>query len=51
MLHSGCSSKTQFMDQINRRLAFMFLFEFQLQHPDRQLLLFTPQVRRLVMIC
>lgn len=32
-----------FMDQINRRLAFMFLFEFQLQHPDRQLLLFTPQ--------
>lgn len=33
------------MDQINRCLAFMFLLEFQLQHPDRQLLLFTPLVR------
>jgi chromosome segregation ATPase len=31
-----------YMDQVNRRLAFMFLLEFQLQHPDRQLLLFTP---------
>jgi len=33
------------MDGSYRRGCFMYLFEFQLQHPDRQLLLFTPQVR------
>ncbi|KAI7843604.1 hypothetical protein COHA_002846 [Chlorella ohadii] len=32
-----------FMDGSYRRGCFMYLFEFQLQHPDRQLLLFTPQ--------
>lgn len=32
-----------FMDSVNRRFALQFLLEFAVRHPDRQILLLTPQ--------